>query len=392
MITYYHRFLPGIAKTLAPLHNALKGNVRRLEWSTDLQQSFDQAKQKMTKATMLAFPAYNAKLQLVTDASDTAIGAALQQLTKNGPQPIAFFSRKLAPSETRYSTFDRELLAVFSSIRHFRHFLEPTAFDILTDHMPLVHALNKKADPISARQRRQLSEISEYKCQMFHVPGKNNPVADALSRNCAAIAPGGLNIHELAAEQNSSPLYIPPPSSSLRMEWVTFTGDIKIFCDTSTDNPRPWIPLSLRKAIFHSAHDLSHPSTRATQKIIKKRYVWDSMLRDVTSWAKSCIPCQTSKITRHTESGISSFPQPDRRFGHIHVDIVGPLPQSEGKRYLFTIIDRSTRWPEAIPMPDSNTDSCVSALINVWISRFGLPDIITSDRGSVFTSSLWSAL
>ena len=148
----------------------------------------------------------------------------------------------------------------------------------------------------------------------------------------------------------------------------------------------------MRKTVFHSAHDLSHPSIRTTLKLIKKRYVWDNMHSDISSWTKTCIPCQKAKINRHTESGISSFPQPNRRFGHIHVDIVGPLPQSEGKRYAFTIIDRSTRWPEAVPMSDSSSDSCVSALINSWISKFGLPDIITSDRGSVFTSSLWAAL
>ncbi|WP_435316540.1 DDE-type integrase/transposase/recombinase, partial [Klebsiella pneumoniae] len=86
------------------------------------------------------------------------------------------------------------------------------------------------------------------------------------------------------------------------------------------------------------------------------------------------------------------FNQPSRRFGHIHVDVVGPLPTSQGCRYIFTIIDRSTRWPEAVPMTDATTDSCASALIEAWISRFGLPDQITSDRGAVFTSSLWQQL
>ena len=74
------------------------------------------------------------------------------------------------------------------------------------------------------------------------------------------------------------------------------------------------------------------------------------------------------------------------------MDIVGPLPASQGSRYIFSIIDRSTRWPEAIPMTDASTESCAAALVDVWISRFGLPDQITSDRGSVFTSSLWTQL
>lgn len=78
-----------------------------------------------------------------------------------------------------------------------------------------------------------------------------------------------------------------------------------------------------------------------------------------------------------------------RRFDHIHVDIVGPLPLSHGYTYLFTIVDRFTRWPEAIPLSDISTQACARALITHWIARFGLPSHMSSDRGSQFTSDLW---
>ena len=74
------------------------------------------------------------------------------------------------------------------------------------------------------------------------------------------------------------------------------------------------------------------------------------------------------------------------------MDIVGPLPPSEGHNYLFTIIDRTTRWPEAIPISDISASTCAKAFVSNWISRFGVPALITSDRGAQFTSSLWSAL
>ena len=74
-------------------------------------------------------------------------------------------------------------------------------------------------------------------------------------------------------------------------------------------------------------------------------------------------------------------PPPDRRFGSLHVNLVGPLDEYKGMKYLFMIIDRFTRWPEAIPLRDSITETCVKALIRHWISRFGVPDDITSDRG-----------
>ena len=139
-------------------------------------------------------------------------------------------------------------------------------------------------------------------------------------------------------------------------------------------------------------HGLSHPSIRATVMLVTEKFVWHSMKKDITAWSKICVHCQRSKIHRHTKSSLGHFPQPTRRFGHIHVDVVGPLPSSEGKRYLFTIIDRSTRWPEAVPMEEASTMSCATALLNAWVSRFGLPEQMTSDRGSVFTSDIWSSL
>ncbi|GFN76420.1 Pol polyprotein [Plakobranchus ocellatus] len=81
-----------------------------------------------------------------------------------------------------------------------------------------------------------------------------------------------------------------------------------------------------------------------------------------------------------------------KRFSHIYIDIVGPLPESCGYRYLLTIIDRNTRWPEAIPIPNITTDECVQALVGGWISRFGIPEDLSSDRGSQFTSALWTEI
>ena len=258
--------------------------------------------------------------------------------------------------------------------------------------MPLVYAVTKKSDPVSKRQQRHLSAITEYDCTVRHISGKLNPVADELSRNCSSLTVCGLDLHALAEEQKKSPPPPLPQHSKIVLERIEIPQGPSIICDTSTGTPRPWVPPPFRKAVFDMVHGLSHPSRKTTVKLLKSKYVWDSIAADVKSWSTACIPCQKAKVIRHTESGIGRFSQPNRRFGHIHVDVVGPLPISQNCRYLFTIIDRSTRWPEAVPMTDASTESCVSALIESWISRFGLPDNITSDRGSVFTSNLWSQL
>ena len=96
------------------------------------------------------------------------------------------------------------------------------------------------------------------------------------------------------------------------------------------------------------------------------------------------------KIQSHVRSPVIKIPVPAKKFIHIHVDLVGPLPPSEGFTHLLTIIDRTTRWPEAIPMVQTSTTDYVIALIRHWIARFGVLLDMTSDRGPQFTSALWN--
>jgi hypothetical protein len=145
MVNFYRRFLPGIARTLQPLTDALKGAPKTLEWP--LAAAFGAAKAALAAAVPLAHPAPNAVLSLATDASDTHVGGVLQQLTGGRWQPLAFYSKKLSGAGTRYSTFDRELLAAFRAVRHFRFLLEGRQFRLLTDHKPLVTSLFRTTPP-----------------------------------------------------------------------------------------------------------------------------------------------------------------------------------------------------------------------------------------------------
>ncbi len=97
-------------------------------------------------------------------------------------QPLAFFSKKLSPTQARYSTFDRELLATFSAVSHFRFLLEGCRFRILTDYKPLVAAMSRVSPPWSARQQRQMAYLAEFTGDFRHTPGATNVGADALLR------------------------------------------------------------------------------------------------------------------------------------------------------------------------------------------------------------------
>ncbi|GFR69708.1 transposon Ty3-G Gag-Pol polyprotein [Elysia marginata] len=120
----------------------------------------------------------------------------------------------------------------------------------------------------------------------------------------------------------------------------------------------------------------------------------DSSVENGNHWPQltECLAGQSSKIKSHVRSPIVKIPVPEKRISHIHIDLVGSLPPSEGFTYLLTIIDRSSRWPEAVPITNTSASKCAKALIRHWIARFGVPLDMTSDRGSQFTSALWTEM
>jgi hypothetical protein len=97
--------------------------------------------------------------------------------------------------------------------------------------------------------------------------------------------------------------------------------------------PQPYVPASLRLQVFQSIHNLSHPGTKATAKLVAQRFMWPGMQKDCRTWARVCQACQRSKVSRHTVTPVGDFMLPAARFLHIHIDLVGPLPTPAGYTY-----------------------------------------------------------
>ena len=140
---------------------SLKSNFD-LNWNEGAYLAFIESKQILANATLQVHPDPSAQLNITCDASDFAVGGVLQECIDNVWQPLSFFSKKLSPAETHYSAFDRELLAVYTTIRHFRHNLEGRNFFVNTDHKPLTYVMTSVTERPSLRQTRHLAFIAEF--------------------------------------------------------------------------------------------------------------------------------------------------------------------------------------------------------------------------------------
>lgn len=135
-------------------------------------------------------------------------------------------------------------------------------------------------------------------------------------------------------------------------------------------------------------HNISHPVIKATVKLISKRFVWTNMNRDVSNWIQTCLRFHKVKVHSHISYAVGFFFHLDIRFEYIHIDIVGSLPVLNGYNYIFTCFDRFMRWPLAVSIQDTSTKSVAKALVENWIFCYGVPAIITTDRGAQYENRL----
>ena len=151
--------------------------------------------------------------------------------------------------------------------------------------------------------------------------------------------------------------------TGLLLEMVVYSG-ANLWCDTSTGALRPLVPVSRRTAVFQHLDELSQVGRRATQRLEATGFVWPGLATDVVAWCKECAACNHAKITMQPTTTVEKMDIPAARFSHVHVDIVGPLPPSrEGYTHLLTMINRSTRWPEAVLLRDTTSEAFLDAFV-----------------------------
>ena len=180
---YYRKFVEGYSKLALPLTELTKLD-HKWTWGAAEQQAFDQLKERLTTAPILAHPDPSRQYILNTDASGFAIAGVLSQEQQDGTvRPIAYFSRKMDVAERNYAAYDKELLAIVGAVNHWRCYLDgsPHPTKVLTDHKGL-QWLSTKAAPLKERHARWVEQLADIEYEVHYVPGPRNAAADALSR------------------------------------------------------------------------------------------------------------------------------------------------------------------------------------------------------------------
>ena len=413
LVNYYRDLWPKRSETLDPL-TALTSNSVKWKWTEEHQDAFDTMKKIVAKEVILSYPDFNKEFEIHTDASATQLGAVISQDGK----PIAFYSRKLNPAQTRYTTTERELLSIVETLKEFRNILLGQQLIVHTDHENLTYK-NFNSD----RVMRWRLFIEEYSPDLKYVKGEINVVADALSR-LEINNPPTAEVNYMHSDETMSDLYCYNltkkqkqkereeiyPLSYLEMGqaqskdkellklvsekpniylFKTFYSAGKTF-ELIVKNDKIVIAKEQQQRVVDWYHNfLGHPGINRTEETIAQHLWWPKMRDHITSVVATCSSCQLNKKRNKKFGHLPEKVAEAQPWDKLCVDLIGPYKiRRKGQPDLIcravTMIDPATGWFEICQYDDKRSISVANIVEQEWLMRYPWPSQITFDRGSEF--------
>ena len=427
---FYKRFIANYSKKCLPLTALLKKDVK-FEWSSVAEQAFIDLKEAILSEPILKHFQPDLPCIVETDASDYALGAILSQPDEKGVNhPIAFHSRKLLPAETNYQIYDKELLAIVDSFKHWRHYLEfsehPVA--VITDHKNLEYFSTTRN--LSRRQVRWSEILADFNFVIKYRAGKLNTAADALSRKDKPFKEGG---DYRAKPQNKKEMTLLKPEificslTTLPVEPIEEVILKEIKKEIEKDevfgpileglkNGKKFEDYSqsqdvllfkgcicvpeineIKRQILKECHDnpaAGHFGVAKTFDMVSRNYYWPTMRKYIKDYVVNCEICIRNKSSHHKPYGLlQPLSVPDTPWSSISVDFITQLPASNEYTAICVFVDRFSKM--ALFVPTTNQvdaeETCKLFMKHVFC-HFGVPEDIVSDRGVTFTSKFTQAM
>lgn len=398
---YYRRYIKNFAKRALPLTALLRKDTPFV-WDEITQAAFDDIKNALLKPPVLALPDFNLEFQITTDASQTAVGAVLEQRYPNGEtKPIYFYSKKLNPTQSKYSATVLELFAIYSALLFFRPFLiGPKKFFVFTDHKPLLGFLsNKNANHKILRWKLALEEFNY---ELRYVQGTSNVVADLLSRvvNTMTIEfPTDLELKKFQREDEDLAKIIKRLEDDSFPNYDYFLssdGLLKHYGKRHKNSPRNreveqvCVPNVLKNKVLESVHsDVGgHLRFFKTYNRLCEEFYWPNSYTDTKNFINSCQTCLSRRNAFQNNKAEHQPVKPANSPGEIcHADIFGPLKKTDAKNvYVLSIVDAFSKNIQLMAVPDVKSKTLCDAIFDNFISIKGCPQILVTDNATYFKS------
>ncbi|KAJ3702949.1 hypothetical protein LUZ61_006654 [Rhynchospora tenuis] len=388
---YYRRFIHNYGALAAPLTNLLrKGSY---SWSSEAASAFAALKTALSASPVLQLPDFSLPFIVECDASGSGFGAVLHQ----GEGPIAYFSRPVAAHHAKLAAYERELIGLVKSVRHWRPYLWGTAFIVRTDHYSLKHLLDQRLSTIP--QHTWVSKLFGFDFHVEYRPGKANTVADALSRRDeepslhALSSPSFAFYDALRTEVAEHPAYAnlhaQYSTATLSPGWCykdgLFTKHGRIFLASGS---------SFTSAALQFAHGMGHEGVEKTLHQLRFNFTFPDMKKAVRDFVAACSTCQQNKsVHLHPAGLLQPLPIPTKIWADISIDFIDGFPKVHGKSVILTVVDRLSKYSHFIALAHPYTAQSVAVVFFENIVKLhGIPESIVSDRDPVFTSTFWKEL
>ncbi|KAG7543275.1 Reverse transcriptase domain [Arabidopsis thaliana x Arabidopsis arenosa] len=387
---FYRRFVRDFSTIAAPLTEVIKKDVG-FKWEQAQEDAFQLLKHKLTHAPLLVLPNFMKTFEIECDASGVGIGAVLMQEKK----PIAFFSEKLGGATLNYPTYDKEFYALVRALQTWQHYLWPKEFVIHTDHQSLRHL--KSQQKLNKRHARWMEFVETFPYVIQYKQGKENVVADALSRRYTLIST--LDAKILGFEMIKGAYATDPDFQEVFLTCEKFAkgkyfrSDGFLFYENRLCIPNS----SLRDLLVREAHGgglMGHFGVAKTLSIMQDHFFWPHMKRDVERICSRCTTCKLAKSKSQGQGMYTPLPIPSAPWTDISMDFVLGLPRTRnGRDSVFVVVDRFSKMAHFIPCHKTDDASNIADLFFKEIVRLhGMPRTIVSDRDTKFLSYFWKTL
>ena len=434
---YYRSFIKDYGKIAQPLTAKIKKeNTRNFKWEEEDQKAFEYLRTRLITSPILAFPNFELPFMLFCDASNTGLGVVLSQVQDGKEVVISYASRQLKGAEVRFSTTEKEALAVVFALKHYKHYLQyqKEPVKILSDHKPLVWLANQKDD--TSRLGRWAMLLAGTNYEITYKPGRIHNNADTLSRIPAETEEETVAINTIrnivsiniltSDEQEIESMerwqakddlcrrirtymeegILSPEDEIERPIWVKEITLFKyidglIYREAPTKqrnhtNTQLVTPLALRGRIVKFMHNSAtggHFGYHRTYLKVAARFYWPEMKGEIKEYCRACIDC-----TANRAPGPRAFLKPlqlaTRPNQILACDFCGPIkPTSpQGNKYIMVITDKFSKFVRLAALPNLKAETAAQCLMEQHVFNEGPPLALVSDKGCQFTSDLFREL